>query len=73
MYSINIEVSMPLNVVHEHPAVGRVGGGGEVHTFMEVPHMPARLAPTKTAIDLHMLQSIYCPTELLKYYQHKNI
>jgi hypothetical protein len=46
--------------------------GGEFHTFMDVPRMPARLAPTKTAIDLHTLHSIYCRAEPLKY-QHRNI
>jgi len=63
---------MPLNVVHEDRDAGKVGWGG-VHTFMEVSRMPARLAPTKTAIDLHMLHSIYCRAEPLKYYQHRNI
>ena len=71
MYSINIEVSMPLNIVHEDPAGWRVWGGG--HTFMEVPRMPARLAPTKTVIDLHMLHNINCRAEPLIYYQHRNI
>ena len=74
MFPINIEITLPLNVVHEDPDGGLwvVGGGRLIH-LLQAPRPRARLPPTKTAIDLHMRHSIYYQLEPPKYYQHRNI